>query len=575
MDPTVKYPFPLWGGQTSHYVRHNEVAGPVFPVERNNKYAEVNPKEAGKEKEQDLKTLAFPVFDIGKTSHTYQVDQISDVTLPPLLIGPKYTPGDGKSGYIPTKPMAEHTPQIDAPVFRGVESSNHFTPTLPPKIEPEVLMSVPMLPVEHGSSYTTQKFGCSGSGLTPEKPKVLAGPGNRDVGDRHAALIESKNKYTPEVSKKEAPPIMHGPKFPNVESSNSYGVVPARVPAAEARMEMPGPVYPGGNNQFCKIDERVHNEPLFIGPKLPGVVEQNEYAPVEERVHGALVLAGPVFGPVEHGNKYIPETTRVDNEGQLVREGPKRRGIDDSSKYNPKMEKAPIEGERLMTAPIFPGIEASNKYGPVEPELAPKEKIGRTEPMVAPKYPNIEAKNKYSLEELENGFPEHAKPGGQRIMTAPKYPGVEESHKYGPVTERKETHKEICVPVYTEDHDNKYMHIPEKRSGEILMPMPVYRGVDPKSDYNPVEEKVVLQPMLAGPLYKGVEHECKFLPESTRVDNESQLVREGPKRRGIDDSSKYNPKMDKAPIEGQRLMTAPAYPGVEASNKYGPAVMGF
>jgi hypothetical protein len=77
------------------------------------------------------------------------------------------------------------------------------------------------------------------------------------------------------------------------------------------------------------------------------------------------------------------------------------------------------------------------------------------------------------------------------------------------------------------------------------------------------------------PLYKGVEHECKYLPDSARVDNESQLVREGPKRRGIDDSSKYNPKMDKAPIEGQRLMTAPAYPGVEASNKYGPAVMGF
>merc|ERR1711993_113983 len=109
-------------------------------------------------------------------------------------------------------------------------------------------------------------------------------------------------------------------------------------------------------------------------------------------------------------------------EGQLAMCGPKFRGVDDSSKYNESPMKAPIEGERLMTAPIFPGIEASNKYGPVEPELSPKEKIGRTEPMVAPKYPNIEAKNKYSLEELENGFPEHAKPGGAHIMTAPKYP---------------------------------------------------------------------------------------------------------------------------------------------------------
>jgi len=96
--------------------------------------------------------------------------------------------------------------------------------------------------------------------------------------------------------------------------------------------------------------------------------------------------------------------------------------------------------------------------------------------MSTPKYPNVEAKNKYNLNQLNNGFPEGAKPGGDPIMTGPKYPGVEESHKYGPVTERKETHTEICVTCYTEDYTNQYSHIPQKENGEINPSYPVYRG---------------------------------------------------------------------------------------------------
>lgn len=561
-----KLPFPAWGA-TSKYIRANDLAGPVFPVERKNDAATMTPKvEAPKENT----AMSFPVFKIEKSKHEFTGDVLQDVKISPLLCGPKYTEGDGKSGYVPTTPMYERVPVINGPVFEGVESSCKFTPQLPPKIEAEVLMSGPMFPVEHGSKYTTQNFGCSGGGLKVEKQKVLAGPGNRDTGDRHAAIIDSKNKYLPEVVKKEAPPTMSFPKLPNVESAHQYGPVPARVAPAEARMEMPGPVYPGveGKNEYMDVPERVRNEPLFAGPKFPGVESKNCYQECPERTSGQLVMVGPCFTNVEHDNKYIPETKRV--EGEMVLSAPKRLGVDDSSKYCPKIERAPIDGERLMTAPIFPGIEAANKYGPIEPPLAPAEKITSTVPMSTPKYPNIEAKNKYNLEELDNGFPAKAHHGGEHLMTAPKYPGIEESHQYGPVTQRKETHKEICVPVYTEDPTNHYSHIPERQPGELIQQAPVYRGVEAKSSYAPVEEKVTGQHVMAGPVYEGVGHDCKYIPETTRV--EGQLAMCGPKFRGVDDSSKYNPKTERAPCEGQRLMTAPVFPGIEASNNYGPAI---
>jgi len=554
-----KYPYPIWGAQTSKYVKVEQCAGPVFPVERKNDYALETPKG---EKAQDQKHMTSPVYQIEITAHNYKVDAIADIDLPKYLMGPKYSPDDGKSGYVPKTPVSDITPLINAPVFNGVEASNHFTPTLPAKIAPEPLMCVPLFPVDHGSKYTTQQFGCSGKGLSVDSPQMLAAPGNRATGDRNAALIESKNTYLPEVSKKEAPPIMHGPKFPNVESFHSYGPVPARVPAAEARMEMPGPVFPGveSNNQYSKIEERVHGEPLFIGPKLPGVESSNVYAPVEERRPGQLVMIGPVFD-VEHKINYTPEINKV--EGTIVMQGPKFRGVDDSSKYNMQMRSPQIESDRLMTTPCFPGIEAANKYAPVEPPLAPNEKITRTEPMVAPKYPNIVAKNQYVPEEPANT-------GSQHIMTAPKYAGVEESHKYGPVTERKEAVRGICVPVYTEDPTNQYSNIPDKKCGELIQASPVYRGVDPKSCYNPVEEKVTAVPILVGPMYAGVEHDSKYTPETKRVD--PQIVFAGPVFRDIDHSSKNNPKMERAPIEGQRLMTTPIYPGIEASNSYGTSV---
>jgi hypothetical protein len=160
-------------------------------------------------------------------------------------------------------------------------------------------------------------------------------------------------------------------------------------------------------------------------------------------------------------------------------------------------------------------------------------------------------------------------------MSGPKYPGVEESHKYGPVTERKETVKEICVPVYTEDPNNKYCHIPEKAVGQHIQATPVYYGVEAKSTYDgsgplDVEEKQTGQLVMAGPVFRGVSDDSHYLPETTRVVFEQGLS--SPGFPNIDHSSKNNPKMEKAPIEGQRLMTAPIFPGIEASNSYGTAV---
>merc|ERR1712241_341173 len=213
--------------------------------------------------------------------------------------------------------------------------------------------------------------------------------------------------------------------------------------------------------------------------------------------------------------------------------------------------------------------EANNKYGPTEPPLAPTEKIPSNIPMSTPKYPGVESKNKYNLEELENGFPEKAGPGGAPPMTAPKYQGVEESHKYGPVTERKQAPKGINVPIYVQDGENKYSHIPEKQPGELIQQAPVYRGVESKNTYAPSEEKVINQALLIGPCYPTVDHECKYIPE-VKERAEGQLAMCGPKFRGVADTSLYNETPQRAPIEGTRLMTAPIFPGIEANNKYGP-----
>merc|ERR1739844_780383 len=212
----------------------------------------------------------------------------------------------------------------------------------------ELLMSGPVFPIpDHYSKYTTQNFGCSGSGLKVDRPKELCGPGNRDIGDRNSALIAPmgpKGMYIPEVKEVPHPAVpMSGPKMPGIEADNKYNVVPDRVPAAAARMEMQGPVY-------------------------PGVSCENHYSEVHEVIHGELFhplpLHGPKFVGVDDQCKYTPAIKKADTEGMIVMSGPCARQIVHSSLYNESPARAPSEGTRLMTGPIFPGIEAKNNFGP-------------------------------------------------------------------------------------------------------------------------------------------------------------------------------------------------------------------
>lgn len=197
-----KHPIPLWGA-TSTYIRANDMAGPIFPVKRENDYAANAPLE----KPPPFETsCSYPVIPIETRNTVFSGDQIVDWGgMPPILVGPKYIDA-AKNGFVPAKPVAgKMPPQINFPIVNiGVEAQNHFVPTLPPKIDSEKVISYPMLPIEdHGSKYTTQEFGCSGKGLNLERQKVLASPGNRDIGDRHACLVQPKNKYEP------TPPKVH------------------------------------------------------------------------------------------------------------------------------------------------------------------------------------------------------------------------------------------------------------------------------------------------------------------------------------------------------------------------------
>ena len=568
-----KYPIPLWGA-SSTFIRANDVAGPIFPVKRNNDYAANAPQEKPPEHE---KSCSYPVIPIEVRGSSYQTDVIQDVGgLPKLVVGPKYTDGDGKNGYVPAKPIAEKMPpQVNFPVIDvGVQKQcAMFVPTLPPKIDSDKVISYPMLPIQdHGSKYTTQEFGCSGSGLKVDRQKPLAAPGNRQAGDRHACLITPKNLYQPAAPTTHPVAQMFGPKMPGIEESHKYGPITKRVEPAAARMEMPGPVFPGveAKNHYSKVDERQPGQLIQQAPVFRGVEAANCYAPMEEKQPGQLVLAGPKFRGVDDQCKFVPDIKKVEND--LAFCGPVFRGVSDNVKFFPETSRAPIEGQRLMTAPIFPGITAENKYGPVEPPLAHPGRDKFEKPFTAPKYPNVEPKNKYSLEKIENGFPEKDE-SNQHIMTGPKYPGIEESHKYGPRRDRKPKVEEVNAPIYIAEGANHYSEIPQKFHGDLIQQAPVFRGVESANCYAPVEEKQPGQLVLAGPKFRGVDDQCKFVPEIKKVENDLAFC--GPVFRGVDDNIKFFPETSRAPIEGQRLMTAPIFPGIEPSNCYGPASMGF
>merc|ERR1712018_732557 len=289
-----KYPIPLWGA-TSIKVKATEAVGPIFPVERGNDFAanelKSDPLTQAKPAMGE-KFVPYPCYPVKENKHGFNgvgtPQSPCDVGgQPKTQYGPTYGFTDGKNSYVPKPPVGGKMPPIiNGPVFQGVGTgSGKYAPMEVPKIESELLMSGPVFPIpDHYSKYTPQPFGCSGSGLKLDLPKELNGPGNRDVGDRHSALIDS-GKYVHEVKPKvEGPLQMSGPKLPNIEAKNQYNVVTPRVPTAAARMEMPGPVY-------------------------PDVISSNHYSHVEEKVPGQLIQQGPVFRGVDPKSQFqeIPE----------------------------------------------------------------------------------------------------------------------------------------------------------------------------------------------------------------------------------------------------------------------------
>jgi len=377
-----KYPIPLWGA-TSIKVKANEAVGPIFQVTRENDFAANELKSdplTQKKPEMGDKLVPYPCYPNQDPKHGFNgigtPQTPCDVGgMPTTQYGPTYGFTDGKNGFVPQAPIGakkENRPYapINGPVFKGVETgSGKFAPMPVAKVDPELLMSGPVFPIpDHYSKYTTQPFGCSGSGLKVDRPKELCGPGNRDIGDRHSAMI-APGKFTPE--KKEVPHgpvLMTGPKLPCIEADNKYNVVPTRVPTAAARMEMPGPVYPGviAENHYSKVDEVKKGEIFHALPLHPNVEAKNCYSPQEEKQPGQLVMAGPKFVGVDDQCKYTPEIKKADTQGLMGSglSGPKFLGIAEGSLYNIAPMKSPLDGDRLMTAPIFPGITAQNNFGP-------------------------------------------------------------------------------------------------------------------------------------------------------------------------------------------------------------------
>jgi hypothetical protein len=143
---------------------------------------------------------------------------------------------------------------------------------------------------------------------------------------------------------------------------------------------------------------------------------------------------------------------------------PKYRNVDDSSKYNPPAP--PATTDKLMTGPVYPGVEPHNLYAPKE------ERVHGDVPMTGPKYPGVEPHNLYC--------PMNEKPPtAEQPLTGPVYPGIETANKYNP--KAPVVHGEVihAGPGKMEgvSESNQYCPIPDRKPGDPVMAGPVYRGV--------------------------------------------------------------------------------------------------
>ena len=71
---------------------------------------------------------------------------------------------------------------------------------------------------------------------------------------------------------------------------------------------------------------------------------------------------------------------------------------------------------------------------------------------------------------------------------------------------------------------------------------------------------------MCGPKYAGVNDQCKYNPQTERV--ESVALMNGPVFKGVESSNKYGIMPPK--VEGEAPMTGPIYPGVVSASQYNP-----
>jgi len=217
-------PIPLWGA-TSIKVQGREAVGPILPVKRENDFAanelKADPLTRAKPAMGD-KLVPYPCYPNQGAKHGFTgvgtPQSPCDVGgMPKTQYGPTYgfTEGKEKNSYVPKPPVGGkyNYPLVNGPVLIQQTGTGKYAPMPLPKVD-ALMMSGPVFPIpDHYSKYSTQIFGCSGSGLKREKTNQLYGPGNRDVGNRNSAMIEA-GKYVPEVKAKAiGPVIMVGPVY--------------------------------------------------------------------------------------------------------------------------------------------------------------------------------------------------------------------------------------------------------------------------------------------------------------------------------------------------------------------------
>ena len=136
----------------------------------------------------------------------------------------------------------------------------------------------------------------------------------KDVGGRNAYAPSAPSCPKPD-------PLFLGPRLPGVDPKNSY--VETLVPVESEKL-MVAPTYRGFDiepqNNYMPDNPNKPHEPQMLGPKLPYIEENHKYGPVPPRNPPTDPMAGPIYPNIEFHNENNIVNERV--HGQIVMAGP-------------------------------------------------------------------------------------------------------------------------------------------------------------------------------------------------------------------------------------------------------------